>query len=94
MSVLVKFVGSLRHFSSVSSIKVSLNGSRTLWNVIDDLEAQIPALKGAIIDKRLGYQKTNALILVNDREISVLKGLETALENGDEVVFIPVVHGG
>ena len=38
--------------------------------------------------------KTNALILVNDREISVLDGLETKLSDGDEVVFVPVVHGG
>jgi molybdopterin converting factor small subunit len=31
---------------------------------------------------------------VNGREISVLNGLDTILKDGDEVVFVPVVHGG
>jgi len=34
------------------------------------------------------------LILVNDREIGVLNSLETKLNDGDEVVLVPVVHGG
>jgi molybdopterin converting factor small subunit len=31
---------------------------------------------------------------VNGKEISVLNGLDTVLKDGDEVVFVPVVHGG
>jgi molybdopterin converting factor small subunit len=34
------------------------------------------------------------LVLVNGREISVLNGLETRVKDEDEVVFVPVVHGG
>jgi molybdopterin converting factor small subunit len=34
------------------------------------------------------------LILVNGKEISVLKGLETVLKEGDEILLIPVIHGG
>jgi molybdopterin converting factor small subunit len=34
------------------------------------------------------------LILINGREISALNGLDTILQEGDEVVFVPVVHGG
>jgi molybdopterin converting factor small subunit len=34
------------------------------------------------------------LVLVNGKEISVLDRLETLIKDGDEVVFIPVVHGG
>ena len=33
-------------------------------------------------------------MLVNGREISVLNGLETRVNDEDEVVFVPVVHGG
>ncbi|MEM3789347.1 MAG: MoaD/ThiS family protein [Candidatus Bathyarchaeia archaeon] len=42
----------------------------------------------------MGDPRPNTLIIVNDREISVLRGLETVLKDGDEVVFIPVSHGG
>jgi molybdopterin converting factor small subunit len=34
------------------------------------------------------------LVLVNGREISVLDGFETTLNDNDEVVFVPVMHGG
>jgi molybdopterin converting factor small subunit len=33
-------------------------------------------------------------MLVNGKEIGVLKGLETKLKDGDELVLVPVVHGG
>ncbi len=37
---------------------------------------------------------SNVIILVNGREIGVLAGLETILQDGDEVTIIPVSHGG
>jgi len=36
----------------------------------------------------------NALILVNGKEISVLNGLETIVLDGDEILLLPVSHGG
>ena len=37
---------------------------------------------------------SNALILVNGKEISVLDGLDTIVSDGDEIVLLPVSHGG
>ena len=34
------------------------------------------------------------VILVNGREISILNGYQTEVSDGDEIVFVPVVHGG
>ncbi|MHA1597047.1 MAG: MoaD/ThiS family protein [Candidatus Asgardarchaeia archaeon] len=36
----------------------------------------------------------NFVVLVNDIEISALKGEKTRLKEGDRLVFIPVIHGG
>jgi molybdopterin converting factor small subunit len=44
--------------------------------------------------QKFGNSNSNSLVLVNGTEISVLSGLDTNLKDGDEVVFIPVVHGG
>jgi len=55
---------------------------------------EIPRLKRTLIDPELEDPRPNTLILVNGREISVLNGLETMLEDGDEIVFIPVLHTG
>lgn len=54
----------------------------------------MPQLTKIFGDQPLSDSRSNTLILVNGREISVLNGLETTLNDGDEVVFIPVVHGG
>jgi len=50
--------------------------------------------KRTLIDPDLENPRPNTLILVNEKEVSVLNGLETMLKDGDEVVFIPVLHAG
>jgi molybdopterin converting factor small subunit len=37
---------------------------------------------------------TDILVFINGVEIGVLNGLDTILKQGDEVIFLPVVHGG
>jgi len=54
----------------------------------------MPRLKRTLVDPDLKDPRPNTLILVNGKEISVLNGLETILRDGDEVVFIPVLHAG
>ena len=48
----------------------------------------------ALIDPELNDPRPNVLILLNNVEINVLDGLNTKIEDGDKVVFIPVAHGG
>jgi molybdopterin converting factor small subunit len=52
----------------------------------------------SVIQKLAGSEAndvwSNALILVNGKEISVLDGLETIVSDGDEIVLLPVSHGG
>jgi len=54
----------------------------------------MPELKYTFSDQELNDSRSNSLILVNGKEISVLNGYETKLCDGDEIVFVPVVHGG
>jgi len=53
-----------------------------------------PEFKRTLVDPELNDPRPNALILVNGKEISVLEGLETEVNKGDDVVIIPVSHGG
>ena len=61
---------------------------------MDEIIEEMPELKRTFSDQELNDSRSNSLILVNGREISVLNGLETKLNEGDEIVFVPVVHGG
>ena len=96
MAIIVKLVGSLRHFSGAGELELGCSGSgcASIGTLVAELVKEVPGLERSLIDQQLEDPRPNALILVNGREIGVLDGLETRLNDGDEVVFIPVVHGG
>jgi molybdopterin converting factor small subunit len=62
--------------------------------MLKEITRELPALNQSLNDQKPEELKTNALILVNGKEISVLDGVETKLKDGDELVLVPVVHGG
>jgi molybdopterin synthase sulfur carrier subunit len=90
----VKFIGSFRTISGKDKLALKLAGSATLRKVVKKIVHELPRLKQILIDPELGEPRANMLILVNGKEISVLQGLETVIKDGDEVVFVPVLHGG
>ena len=94
MVVNVKFVGSFRSFSGRNALVLRPGGSVSLRALVKKLVERVPKLKSALINPESGEPRTNMLVLVNGREISVLNGFETTVNDGDEVVFVPVVHGG
>jgi molybdopterin synthase sulfur carrier subunit len=94
MVVTAKFVGAFRSISGKSKFTLKLKNSVSLREVVKKIVEELPKLKRILIDPELEDPRPNTLILVNGKEVSVLNGLDTVLEDGDEVVFVPVVHGG
>jgi molybdopterin synthase sulfur carrier subunit len=94
MAVTVNFIGIFRTISGKSKLTIKIEKAIPLREAIEKIVEEKPNLKRVLIDPELEDPRPNALILVNGREISVLKGLETLLKDGDEVVFVPVIHGG
>ena len=94
MAVTVRLIGSLRASTGKSTFKLKLEKAVSLRKIMTKIVEEEPKLKRVLIDPELDDPRTNALMLVNGREISVLDGLKTSLKDGDEVVFVPVVHGG
>jgi MoaD family protein len=70
---------------------VSGEGS-TLAALIDDLEANHPGIKERLIDGSELRRFVN--VYVNDEDVRFTGGLETKLDDGDEVVVLPAVAGG
>jgi molybdopterin synthase sulfur carrier subunit len=94
MAITVKFVGAFRHSSGAGELEIGCRGLTSVIDLVNELVRKVPELEHSLIDQQLGNPGPNALILVNGREIGVLDGLETRLKDGDEVVLVPVVHGG
>ena len=94
MTVKVKFIGALRHVLGKTQLAVEYEEEMTVKKLLGKLGNSARQLEKSFCDPQSGDSASNALILVNGREISVLDGLETKLSDEDEVVFVPVVHGG
>jgi MoaD family protein len=94
LTLTIRFIGAFRHFSKEKEITLDFRSVQTVKDVIDKIGKRIPQLKKTFCDQEPNDAYSNSLILVNGREISVLSGYHTPVCDGDEVVFIPVVHGG
>jgi molybdopterin synthase sulfur carrier subunit len=92
--IITKFFGALRHVAGVGELALNVKGSISVEKMLKKIAIELPALKQSLKNKMTEELKSNALIVVNGREISALDGLETKLKDGDELILIPVVHGG
>jgi molybdopterin synthase sulfur carrier subunit len=90
----IRFFGVLRTITGKNKVFIKFKDTSRLKEVIKEIVEEMPRLKRTLIDPDLEDPRPNTLILVNGKEISVLNGLETMVKDGDEVVFIPVLHAG
>jgi len=94
VNVKVRLLGIYHGFSEKSFVSLKLE-QPTVREAIKTLANSLPSeAEKLLIDPELNNPRPNALILVNGKEISALKGLETKIREGDELTLIPVSHGG
>ncbi|MFQ6067971.1 MAG: MoaD/ThiS family protein [Candidatus Bathyarchaeia archaeon] len=91
----VELVGVLRELAEKNIVSLEFDNVVAVKDVILELVNSFSSeFKQALIDPELNAPQPNVLILLNKREIGVLDGLETRIQNGDKLVLIPVSHGG
>ncbi len=94
VNVNVKLIGVFRFFSGKDNLSLELE-TPTVREVVEKIAESLPSeSKRMLIDPELNDPRPNALILVNGKEISVLKGLETPVKEDDQIILLPVAHGG
>jgi len=94
INVKVRLLGVFRGFYGKSQLSLKPE-EPTVRKVIQTLAKSLSTeARRLLIDPELNDPRPNALILVNGKEISVLKGLETEINEDDEVTLIPISHGG
>jgi len=94
IKVNVRLIGAFRGFSRKSRITLEVE-EPTVRKVIQKLcDSFSVEAKRMLVDPELNDPRPNALILVNGKEINVLNGLETVIDEDDEIILIPVSHGG
>jgi molybdopterin synthase sulfur carrier subunit len=90
MAIEVRIPTILRTYTSGEKA-VDASGA-TLAALIDDLEANHPGIKDRLIDG--GDLRRFVNVYVNDEDVRFTGGLETALNDGDQIVVLPAVAGG
>lgn len=94
MAVIIRFIGSLRHILDAEKLSLDLNRNLSVKELIDRISDDKSDFKRQFLDMNGEISTANTLILLNGKEISILNGFDTRVQNNDEVVFVPVAHGG
>ncbi|MBN1784922.1 MAG: MoaD/ThiS family protein [Candidatus Bathyarchaeota archaeon] len=95
VTVEIRFMGIFQQLSGKKSLKLKLMEPATVRKLVIKLtETFSSEFKRVLIDSQLNDARPNALILVGGKEINVLQGLETKIKDSEEIVFLPMVHGG
>jgi MoaD family protein len=94
VSLSIKFVGALRHLSGKTKVTLPFQEGISINQLLERLCLEFPEFKRTFSDQPLNHAKSNSLVLVNGREIGMLDGYDTKLNDGNEIVLVPVVHGG
>ena len=90
MAVEVRVPTILRSYTSGEKAVTAAGAS--LSEVIDDLEANHPGIKGRLIEGLDLRRFVN--VYVNDEDVRFTGGLATSVDDGDAVVILPAVAGG
>lgn len=97
MTIKVRLIGVLQGLAGRSEIRVK-PGKRRL--TVSEAVLQLCSstanreLERAIIDPVSRTVGSNVIVLVNDKDISVLKGPDTLIKDSDTITLVPVSHGG
>ena len=92
MAVTVKIPTPLRLLTGEQGT-VTANGAATLQELVEHLESSYPGMRERLCEPD-GQLRRFVNVFVNGEDVRFLKGLDSALAEGDEVSIVPAVAGG
>ena len=92
MKITVRFRGPLSNQMKSDTFHVEVGSETTLHDVLSRIIEENDALEAMWKDPE--QMDRDALILHNDVDIGLLKGLDTQLSDGDALLVLPLIHGG
>jgi molybdopterin converting factor small subunit len=96
LQVSVRLYGVLKTAAKTEGLELDFDRPVSIRELVTKLVDVIarPEFETYLIDADMKDPRPNALILVSGIEVGALDGIDTTLRDGDEVVFLPVAHGG
>ena len=94
MKVTVKFLAIFYELAKTFKAEVELPDGATVGDLLKVLDERFnPNISKTLLNDDSGLRE-GYNILVNGRSVDFKKGLETKLNDGDEVVLLPPIGGG
>ncbi|WXG40320.1 MAG: MoaD/ThiS family protein [Candidatus Freyarchaeum deiterrae] len=93
MKVEVQVMSSLKYIAKKSKMSFNMDNEATVLSLLNSILAVDKKLFNSILDHE-GELNSGIIILVNKKDIEVLQGLNTKLQDGDTVFLLSAVHGG
>ena len=91
----IRLLGIFQRLSGKKHFNLNLDEPATVRDVISKLVEMFSIeFKTALVDSQLDDPSPNALIILGGKEIGSLQGLETEVNTGEDIVFVPMIHGG
>jgi len=96
LRVRVVLYGVLRTTANTGQLELEVDAGTSVRQLVAKLVRTIARteFEKSLIDADSQDARPNALIIISGTEIGALNGLGTTLKEGDEILFLPVVHGG
>jgi len=97
LTIKVRLIGGLKGLAGKPEIYLTpKKRALTVSEAISELCHKISStdFERAVVDPQSKTVGPNVIVLVNDKDISTLQGLETPIRSNDAVTLIPVSHGG
>ena len=92
MRIRIRFRGPLASRLSTETIELEVDNNSNLHQVLEKLLLAIPDIKETWDSPEQIDRDT--LLLKNETDVGLLQGLHTLLQKDDEIVILPLVHGG
>jgi molybdopterin synthase sulfur carrier subunit len=89
----VKIFATLRQLVGEKEVEVRVDAGDTVRNVLKKLVAEYPALRERVLDDN-GNLQGSVLLLLNGRNIEFLDGLNSTIQESNELAIFPPIAGG
>lgn len=94
LKINVQFVSALAILTKERRVEMEVPDGSTIDALIDVIHDKYGKAEGAKIFERKASISNVLVILLNGTDIRREDGLDTALHDGDVIVFMPVIAGG
>ncbi|MHA2393240.1 MAG: MoaD/ThiS family protein [Promethearchaeota archaeon] len=94
VEIKIRFLSLLTDITETDELILTINENLTIENLLELLRIKFGAKFEELIFKSSQNLSKYVIITINGKDIRLLDGLETQIQNADEINFIPAIAGG